>query len=93
MHMHVPFYYRILLLLVIFGAVFVTPWWCSIFFAGCAILFLHIYEAVFAGVLLDALYAGHLFSFTITEYIFTSLLLLLVSVSWVLGKEMNFFTK
>ncbi len=81
---------RILFFIITFTTIYLAPWWLCILLSATGILFFRMYELVFLGVLLDALYPQELFTILHTGYLFTSILLITISISWVLTKEVRF---
>ena len=80
---------RIAILVTLFIIAVVTPWWISAPFAIILVLFFNIYEAVFVGILLDAMYAHESLATSISDYAFTTVLLLSVTFSWFLTGHMR----
>lgn len=72
---------RILLFSFVVLTAFTGPWWLSFGTAVVLILFFKFYEALFAGVVLDILFAGEGYSFFVGDFVFSSILLCMVSFS------------
>ena len=87
--MKISFLFRIFLFGIALITLYLAPWWITIPVAITGIVIFHLYELTFIGVLLDALYPQELFAFSSTGYLFTSILLLSVSASWVITKELR----
>ena len=75
------FLVRVLLFCFVTLTAVTGPWWLSFGVAIIHILFFKMYEVVFAGLVLDTLFAGEGFSFFAGDFLFTSILLCLISFS------------
>lgn len=80
---------RICILLVLFVMALIAPWWVSMFFAFILIVFFTMYEAVLVGLILDSLFASVNLRLNVTEYTYTSLLLLTITLSWFLSNQVR----
>jgi hypothetical protein len=83
------YFLRICILLVLFVMALIAPWWVSMFFAFILIVFFTMYEAVLVGLILDSLFASVNLRLNVTEYMYTSLLLLTITLSWFLSNQVR----
>lgn len=80
---------RIVLFLLVITTAFTGPWWFSFGFAAVLIILADQYEVILGGIILDIIFADEGFSLPVGDFIFTSILLVLVSVSWALSHQIR----
>jgi len=80
---------RIVVDVLVVGLVLVAPWWVGLTAAIVAMVALDARELVVAGVLLDAIHSSGLTEATKTEFMFTIVLLLVLSATWFLRQRIR----
>ncbi|KKS30575.1 MAG: hypothetical protein UV60_C0001G0012 [Parcubacteria group bacterium GW2011_GWA2_43_11] len=72
---------RILLFCTVILTAIIGPWWFSFGLAVVLLIFFKYYEVVLGGLILDILFAGEGFSLAVGDFLFTIILLFMISFS------------